>query len=91
VRLEGLEKFKHYNYLIGTRTRDLPACGIASHRKPSCIVCINFAYVPTEYIFINAWEMKFSVRADSNESNLLYKQTKQTNSVALSPRANYTD
>jgi hypothetical protein len=30
VRLEGLGKFKKSNDLIGTRTRDLPACSIVS-------------------------------------------------------------
>jgi hypothetical protein len=28
VRLEGLSKFEKSNYLIGNRTRDLPACSI---------------------------------------------------------------
>jgi hypothetical protein len=30
VQLEGLGKFKKINGLIGTRTRDLPACRIAT-------------------------------------------------------------
>jgi hypothetical protein len=29
VRLEGLGQLKKFNELIGTRTRDLPACSIA--------------------------------------------------------------
>jgi hypothetical protein len=28
VRLEGLGKLEEISYLIGTRTRDLPACSI---------------------------------------------------------------
>jgi hypothetical protein len=29
VRSEGLGKLKKFNYLIGSRSRDLPACGIS--------------------------------------------------------------
>jgi Zn ribbon nucleic-acid-binding protein len=28
-RLEGLDKLQHFSHLVGSRTRDLPACGIA--------------------------------------------------------------
>jgi hypothetical protein len=35
VRLEGLSKLKKINDLIGTRTRDLPACSIEKY-LPGC-------------------------------------------------------
>jgi hypothetical protein len=38
VRLEGLDKLEKFNDLIGTRTRDLPACSISLQPRAHKIV-----------------------------------------------------
>jgi hypothetical protein len=40
MRLEGLGQYKKI-HLIGTRTRDLAACGIVSQPRPSTRQCSN--------------------------------------------------
>jgi hypothetical protein len=42
VRLEGLGQLKKYNDLIGTRTRDLPACSKVPNETRICLGEMNF-------------------------------------------------
>jgi hypothetical protein len=51
VQLEGLGKLKILNYLIGTRTCDLPVCSIVS--QPSMLLA-------PQYININDWKSNFN-------------------------------
>jgi hypothetical protein len=42
VRLEGLDKLKKCIHLIGSRTRDLPACSIVPQRSCYCVSIQRF-------------------------------------------------
>jgi hypothetical protein len=47
MRLEGLGKLKKINDVIGTRTRDLPACSIAP--QPSTLARVPYDNNRLEY------------------------------------------
>jgi hypothetical protein len=51
VRLEGLGKLKTSNDLIGTRSRDLPACSIAP--QPATLPC-NLAVYVSQFLNMQA-------------------------------------
>jgi hypothetical protein len=59
VRLEGLGKFKKFNNLIGTRTRNLPACSIA----------------PRKYIRVRIETRKKKTVQNTNTSNMSLTET----------------
>jgi hypothetical protein len=42
VRLEGLGKLKKFNDLIGSQTRDLPACSIAPQSSMLSVLSLRF-------------------------------------------------
>jgi hypothetical protein len=56
VRLEGLGQLKKSNDLIGTWTRDLPACNIVPQRKDSIATnTVSSFLIPFQYTLTRNW------------------------------------